>query len=144
MIRDPRQQVVMFDEMVKAGIMPWDAGMKDMNKVLEHLNPEEARKLRRKYRKVWRRNMQRQIANLEKKLAADPAGSYHIKVFQDQIAGLKVKYGAGNPKPTRTQRVTRRREVATQFVVLAMQRIAAEETANAPPAPKTKKRAPAR
>lgn len=51
---DVLKKIVIFQAHEEAGIAPTSAETLDFNRVLEALPPEEARKMRRKFRKLWR------------------------------------------------------------------------------------------
>ena len=70
------------------GIVPIDSTHHDVNKLLDSLPPEEARKMRRKFRKLWRRY----------------AKGGTPKAYRDQMA-------LGHPTPDRNAKRVRKMEV---------------------------------
>lgn len=69
----------------------------DINRYLASLSPEDARRMRRKFRKLWR-----SAAKKPQKFVSDK----HIK-----------KLGLGTPEPTREQKLARKAEVSRRVSV---------------------------
>ena len=115
---------VMFEQ----GIVPMEQTTLDMRRVLEQLPPEEARKMRRKFRKLWRRAMEAE---------AGPPGKDKPTVRETRA---KAHYGAGKVIPSRSERNARK-----QLVFSSLWRDCIEplirsfENAGGPPIPKPNK-----
>lgn len=87
---DPKCKFELYHTMIEAGILPVGSTSGNVNLLLEALPLEEQRKLKRKFRKLWRR------AADEKKL---------------DTRSQRVFYGRGYAKQTRGQTRSRRRLV---------------------------------
>lgn len=83
-------QVVMFE----VGIVPMEKTGLDMRRALKQVEPDEARKLRRKFRKVWRKAAAAAVAQ----------GSL-------PTAAAKSKLGMGKKVPSRAERNARKQLV---------------------------------
>ena len=86
-------QTVMF----QLGILPMEKTDLDMRRPLKQLSPEEARMLKRKFRKLWRKAMRAEIGN---------GRSANVR---EETA--KARYGVGKHVPSRTQRNARKQLV---------------------------------
>lgn len=114
-MNDPKIKIFTFDEMIQAGIMPWESNTHDMNRLLSGLTPEESRKLRRKFRKLWRKKL------AEKK--NDLAGRVKNPDMAKRMASDEDKrLGKGQAKPTKEQRRRRREMLRDEFVKAARDR----------------------
>jgi hypothetical protein len=84
--------------MLQCGILPMEKTTLDMRRALAQLSPEEARTLKRKFRKIWRRVMKDEIgANAKKK---------------ETLEKVAVrKYGVGKHVPSRSERNARKQLV---------------------------------
>jgi hypothetical protein len=94
---------VMFTE----GIVPMEDPAIDIRKALETLPPDEARKMKRKFRKLWRKYMRMQEAKRLKQTR-----------WQGQNA---VVLGKGTKSPTRNHKLQRKQlvvDVLRQNVIL--------------------------
>ena len=91
------ERAVLMAAMFESGLLPIEAGEAglDMRRVLAQLPPEEAHKMKRKFRKVWR------------KLAA--------KAAPDERR-MKFHYGAGEKQPSRNARRNRKELVHSHFL----------------------------
>jgi hypothetical protein len=49
------ERLFIYHSMISAGIIPLEDPDVNVNKVLKTLSPEDAKKLKRKFRKLWRR-----------------------------------------------------------------------------------------
>lgn len=87
-------QAVMF----QLGILPIEKTHLDMRRALKQLSPEEARTLKRKFRKLWRKAMRAEIGNGPK-----------TRETRERIA--KQKYGVGKHVPSRSERTARKQLV---------------------------------
>lgn len=86
-------QSVMF----QCGILPMEKTDLDMRRALQQLNPEEARTLKRKFRKLWRKAMRAQV------------GAGKSKEVREDAA--KRKLGVGKHVPSRAERTERKKLV---------------------------------
>ena len=86
---------VMFD----ADILPMERTDLDMRRALSQLPAEEAHKLKRKFRKMWRKAMKAEIAG---------AGPSNRAVPEKM---LKQRLGAGKALPSRAERNARKQLV---------------------------------
>lgn len=87
-------QAVMF----QLGILPMEKTNLDMRRALQQLTPDEARTLKRKFRKLWRKAMRAEIGN-----------GPNTRETKERIA--KHKYGVGKHVPSRAQRTARKQLV---------------------------------
>lgn len=87
-------QAVMF----QLGILPMEKTDLDMRRALVQLPPEEARMLKRKFRKMWRKAMRAEVGN----------GS---KTRSTRETSAKMKYGVGKHVPSRAERTARKKLV---------------------------------
>jgi hypothetical protein len=86
-------QAVMFTQ----GILPMEKTNLDMKRALKQLPPDEARKLSRKFRKLWRQAMQVEVGTGSKT-------SYRSKAAE-------LRYGVGKQVPSRAERQARKQLV---------------------------------
>jgi len=91
-------QTVMF----QMGILPMESTELDMRRVLMQFDPEEARKFRRKFRKIWRQMMKNSLC---------AGGQPMTKSQQNQEESLKRRLGVGKQVPSRTERNARKKLV---------------------------------
>lgn len=105
---DPKLKILTFDEMIKAGLMPWESNTHDINKLLEGFSPEESRKMRRKFRKIWRKELKRR----------EEENAKRNTMGRDD----KKRLGLGATKPTKEQRKARRSMIKDVFMETARKR----------------------
>lgn len=87
---DPMHDLLMLHTYMKLGIAPIGNVNHDYNKLMQNLPPEEARKMKRKFRKLWRRAAKKHM---------------HKTPYIGQI-------GLTNPSPTRSMKKFRKGAVA--------------------------------
>ncbi len=78
-------QAVMF----QCGILPMEKTALDMRRALSQLSPEEARILKRKFRKVWRKAMRAEVGNGQSRKTRE--------------ASVKTRLGVGKHVPSRAE-----------------------------------------
>lgn len=93
---DPLKKLFLDSAYHTLGIVPIEWTGHDINKVLATLPPDEARKMRRKFRKLWR------------KFAKNPSKGRNVKYL--------AQLGLGSKDPTRRQKSTRKQEVSTRII----------------------------
>lgn len=86
-------QTVMF----QCGILPMEKTDLDMRRALSQLPPEEARVLKRKFRKLWRKAMRADVGNGNARSAREKAAT--------------DKFGIGKHVPSRSERNARKKLV---------------------------------
>ncbi len=95
------ERAILVTAMFNAGIIPIEETPHDMTRVLSQLPIEDARKLKRKFRKVWRK-----LAKAE-------------QLKQNQGKSKKVQigsqYGKNKLNPSRRERLERKRLVQAHF-----------------------------
>lgn len=102
--RKPRQNLRDVDRafiqavMFQLGILPMEKTDLDMRRALTQLPPEEARTLKRKFRKLWRKAMRAEVGN-------------GPKTRSTREASAKSKYGVGKHVPSRAERTARKKLV---------------------------------
>jgi len=117
-------QAVMFE----SGILPMEKTTLDMRRALHQLSPEEARKLKRKFRKLWRKAMRKEVG--------DPKG----KRAEAKEQATKTRLGVGKHVPSRAERNARKQLVFDQFwQEIIGPLIENFENAGGPPMPKGKR-----
>lgn len=84
-------QTVMFQH----GIIPMEKTKFDMRRALEQLPKDEARALKRKFRKMWRKAMREEIGN-------------GAKTKDARERSLKYKLGVGKRVPSRDEKNARK------------------------------------
>ena len=94
---DPLRKIISDSVYHSLGIVPIEWAGHDINKVLASLPPDEARKMRRKFRKLWR------------KFAKKPAKGRSHKYIE--------QLGLGAPEPTRRQKTSRKQEVGFRVIL---------------------------
>ena len=121
-------QVVHFE----AGIVPMEKTGFDMRRALNQLEPDEARKLKRRFRKLWRKLAARQVAQ----------GSTSDKM-------MKGKLGTGKQVPSRLERNARKQLVFDEIwagviepMVRCFDNAGKEVTSSTPVSPEARKKAP--
>lgn len=95
----PVDKAFIHSVMFEMGILPIEDPTLDMRVPLRQLSPEEARVIKRKFRKLWRRLMKQQVA---------AAGG---KQGEAQKKALGTKLGVGKHVPSRAERLERKRLV---------------------------------
>ncbi len=116
-------QTVMFE----AGILPMEKTTLDMQRALKQLSPDEARQLKRKFRKLWRKAMRKEVGN--------PTGKHAVR--KEEAA--KHRLGVGKHVPSRAERTARKQLVFNQFwTEIIGPLIENFENAGGPPMPKGK------
>lgn len=90
-----------YHVMFEAGIVPMETPDMDMTRPLKDTSPEEARVLKRKFRKVWRRLVKKQLA-----AKSTP------KSLKDRT---KKNLGVGNKTPSRAEKLARKAMVFEEF-----------------------------
>jgi hypothetical protein len=117
-------QTVMFE----LGILPMEKTTLDMKRALSQLDPDEARQLKRKFRKMWRKAMKKEVGNPKGKNAA----------AKERVA--KSKLGVGKHIPSRAERNARKQLVFDQvWKELIVPLIENFENAGGPQMPKGKR-----
>lgn len=96
------ERAVLSAVMFEAGVVPIDNTNHDMRRGLKELPPDDARALKRKFRKVWR------------KLAKEEARKMGKPAAQAQ-SWLTNRYGAGKSNPSRSDKEARKRIVQKHF-----------------------------
>lgn len=100
------RRFVIHTVMMEAGIVPLEDPYADVNRALRDIDPEEARRLKRKFRKLWRKACR-------KEKSYKPAS-------QSRNEAIDKKYGVGSPRPSR--RNCRNRKLSVYFA-LTIERI---------------------
>lgn len=114
--------------MFEAGILPMEKTTLDMRRALQQLSPEEARVLKRKFRKAWRKAMRKEVGN--------PTG----KRAEAKAQAAKTRLGVGKHVPSRAERNARKQLVFDQFwEEIIGPLIENFENAGGPPMPKGKR-----
>lgn len=96
------ERVFIHAVMLQLGILPMENAELDMGRVLHQLEPEEARKFRRKFRKIWRQQM---------KASQHVSGQQMTRSQQNQEENLKRRLGVGKQVPSRAERNARKKLV---------------------------------
>lgn len=94
-------QAVMFEH----GILPMEKTDLDMRRALQQLPPEEARTLRRKFRKMWRKAMNATTLHGSSEKSS-------VSFMNDRTA---AKLGLGKQVPSRSERNARKKLVYDQL-----------------------------
>lgn len=90
-------QAVMFEK----GVVPMEKTDLDMRRALQQLPPDEARALKRKFRKLWRKALKQKAGAGKSQPARETA--------------LKTKLGVGKHVPSRAERNARKQLVFEQL-----------------------------
>lgn len=104
----PKQQLrdvdraFIYSVMFELGILPMEKTTLDMQRALKQLTPEEARQLKRKFRKLWRKAMKKEVG--------DPKG----KRATAREEAAKSRLGVGKAVPSRAERNARKQLVFDQ------------------------------
>jgi len=102
--------------MFSLGILPIEDPTLDMRVPLRQVTPEEARVIKRKFRKVWRKCMKEKLGTSKmpvssKKVKAS-AGITHVEAERNaRTAMVTNKLGLGKHVPSRQERLERKRLV---------------------------------
>ena len=86
-----------------AGIVPLETLNHDVNRILEGLPPDEARRMRRKFRKLWRKAFQRDAVAMGK--------------TEKSKGRMKRMYGVGEESPSKNQRLARKVKVNSMMIM---------------------------
>lgn len=117
-------QAVMFE----LGILPMEKTTLDMKRALSQLSDDEARQLKRKFRKMWRKAMRKEVGNPKGRNAAT------------KESAAKSRLGVGKHIPSRAERNARKQLVFDQvWKELIAPLIENFENAGGPPMPKGKR-----
>ena len=92
--------------MFKAGIVPIEDPSNDFRRMLKQLPPEEARRLKRKFRKLWRKNLSpsnKNRAGLGKRTPSRAEKTYRKKLvfetfWREEILPLINRFNNPNAK----------------------------------------------
>lgn len=95
----PVDKAFIHSVMFELGILPIEDPTLDMRVPLRQMSPEEARVIKRKFRKLWRKLMRAQVGN--------PKG----KQGEAKAAQAQQKLGVGKHVPSRHERLERKRLV---------------------------------
>jgi len=107
-VTKPKQQLrdvdraFIYSVMFELGILPMEKTTLDMQRALKQLSPEEACQLKRKFRKLWRKAMKKEVG--------DPKGK-RAKTRED---AAKSRLGVGKPVPSRAELNARKQLVFDQ------------------------------
>ena len=105
-IRDIFFDIVCHD----LGIVPIKDISHDVNRILANIDPVEARKMKRKFRKLWR------------KCAFKEAGHFTFyKASKSDIEKRKKNLGLGQEKPSRE--IRRRRKLDVSYIIVRKEMI---------------------
>lgn len=99
---NPLHRFILFDTALEMGLVPLLTGDDNIRLALQQMDTEEANRVKRKYRKIWRRLI------INKYIPKKQARKY---------------YGAGNPQPTRGQLNTRRHYVFYEILRRASEKL---------------------
>lgn len=99
----PVDKAFIHTVMFELGILPIEDPVLDMRVPLRQLTPEEARVVKRKFRKLWR------------KLARDRAARAGGKSGAGKQQAVQKEYGMGKQQPSRAERLARKRLVYEQI-----------------------------
>jgi hypothetical protein len=117
-------QTVMFE----LGILPMERTTLDMRRALEQLDADEARQLKRKFRKMWRKAMRKEVGN--------PKG--RNSTTKERVT--RSRLGVGKHIPSRAERNARKQLVFDQvWKELIAPLIENFENAGGPPMPQGKR-----
>ena len=103
-LRD-HERAVMSASMFEEGLLPIDNISHDMRRALDQLPKDEARKLKRRFRKVWRK--------LAKAEAQKISSNSRTTASKDTL--LRARFGVGKSNPSRLDRENRKRLVQEAF-----------------------------
>lgn len=113
---DELTKKVAFALMLEMGIVPIESPTKDVRTALESLTPEEARKAKRKFRKLWRKAAKWRTNS--RAIAGGP--------------GTDRRVGKGLKSPTRRQKVERKfivmSDVVTELVEPLIEKMKKKDT----------------
>jgi hypothetical protein len=98
----PIRRFVTHAVMLQAGIVPMEIVGADINRCLAGLDPADARRMKRKFRKMWRSILRRQAAG---------------KNSPNHRRALAKKFGLGAQRPTRAIRLHRQCAVAFDLII---------------------------
>ena len=105
----PVDKAFIHNVMFEMGILPIEDPTLDMRVPLRQLPPEEARVIKRKFRKLWRKYMRAEVGNPTSKQA------------EVKTKAAEQKFGVKKPVPSRHERLARKRlvyeHVWNEFIV---------------------------
>jgi hypothetical protein len=96
----PIDKVFIYNVMFQFGILPMEDPTLDMRIPLRKLSADEARVIKRKFRKLWRKYMREQQAKSKSQIIAK---------------NLPAQFGVGKLTPSRSERLERKRVVCTKI-----------------------------
>lgn len=106
---DIEKLFLLHNEMIVSGIHPYDNVYHSINNLLQNCKPDEARKLRRKFRKLWR-NLLRKEINRNKTFCKN------LNVLSPLTIIISKRVGKGAKAPSRKQKKARRNLVKNDFL----------------------------
>lgn len=98
----PVDKAFIHSIMFEMGVLPIEDPRLDMNVPLRQLSAEEARLLKRKFRKLWRKYMRENM------------GDPNAKNAQARDNFVKIRLGVGKQVPSRAERLERKKLVYTK------------------------------
>ena len=100
---DPLNRFILHQTAWELGLVPLEDYTSDISRILDALDPEEARTLKRKFRKFWRKTIR------------------NNKHLSNSIG--KKYYGVNNPQPTRKHKILRKTYVFYELLRLANEKL---------------------
>jgi len=94
------QRMFIHTVMFQEGIVPMEDPAMDVRRALEDLSPEDARKLKRKFRKLWRKQMRKEQS----------------KVPDTRKAHVAQGFVQPATRPTRRQKLARKKSVHAELM----------------------------
>lgn len=120
----PVDKAFIYTIMFEFGILPIEDPVLDMRVPLRQLAPEQARIVKRKFRKLWRKLVRDRAAHMKNKSAAGK-----------HLPHLSKMYGIGKQQPSRAEKLERKRlvfeQIWEQHIVPMLQKF--ENPERAPP-----------
>jgi hypothetical protein len=110
-MNDILRSIMRFHVFTELGVAPIDSVPYDMNRILASLPPDEARKLRRRFRKLWR-----SAAKAKTSSSSRPEKEKRI-------------FGLGAEKPSKSQKANRKALLMGRVIREAEKRIKESQTA---------------
>lgn len=99
--------------MLGLGIVPIEDPKLDYRRAIEAMSAEDARRFKRKFRKMWRKLMKKDVVEAQARSRSPGLGSPSTSAEESKRIADAVRnpYGAGKSIPSRNERFARKKKV---------------------------------
>ena len=101
----PVEKFLLTSKMLESGIVPIENATHDISRAFKNVSADEARVLKRKFRKMWRKELKSRVGNIT---VGKNVPKQNIARQNDMIEKERKNFGLGEKNPTRVQRLARK------------------------------------